>query len=103
MVQEVKSQAKYNLGKLYLAQGKEPEAIKEFEAAMLLQEDKSQSILELADLMFRNEQYIEASKYYLELKVYKRVKECFELAIPKSETNKEYQTRIAYAKVLEEI
>ena len=36
----------------------------------------------------------------MDIKIYKSVKECFELAISKSETNKEHEARIAYADVL---
>ena len=67
---------------------------------MRLQKNNLQSKLELADLMFKNEQYLDAAKYYMDIKIYKSVKECFEFAISKSETNKEHEARIAYAEVL---
>ena len=59
--------------------------------------------MELADLMFKNKQYRGASEYYLEIKVYKRVMECYELEISTAEANKEHEVREAYAEVLEGI
>ena len=35
--------------------------------------------------MLKNGEYLDAAQYYLDIDIYKKVKECFKLAISKSE------------------